>query len=248
MSQPGAEWPLLPEIEEPAPAQERRSWGKLSHSDRFRQQRRDLLRAAVRLAGRKGYEGTRVADIVAEAGLSKSTFYEHFTSKEDCFVELHRRTSAQMLREAVDVAEATIGRGPYECLVAVIRSLVGYAERNPRLAEVLATALGGSQLVNTQREENLRRTIHFFVTLARRLGTPLDGDDLELSTTIIVRGVTDILANLRRDPDFDERLAQIAHLGCRAFLLGGPGGGSPSGSGGRDNLRSAESPGRKNTS
>ena len=67
MSQPTTDWPLLPEIEEPQPARERRSWGKVSHSDRYRGQRSDLLKAAVTIAGRAGYEGTRVADIVAEA-------------------------------------------------------------------------------------------------------------------------------------------------------------------------------------
>src|SRR5919106_4833930 len=107
MSKTADDWPLLPALEEPQPPRERRSWGKVSHSERYRKQRTDLLRAAVRLAGRTGYEGTRVADIVAEAGLSKSTFYEHFGSKEDCFAELHRRTSAQMLRGAVETAEAT---------------------------------------------------------------------------------------------------------------------------------------------
>lgn len=222
MSNARSDWPLLPEIEEPVPTTERRSWGKVSHPDRYRRQRRDLLRAAVRIAGRKGYEGTRVADIVAEAGLSKSTFYEHFGSKEECFVELHRRTSAQMLRNGVETAEANIGSGAYACLVAVIRSFVGYADRNPRLAEVLRAELGASEpVVNEQREENLRRTIHFFVTLARRLGTPLEGDELELCATILVRGVTDILGSLRTAPEtLDERLSQIAHLGCRAFGVG----------------------------
>jgi AcrR family transcriptional regulator len=221
MSQSRSEWPLPPEISEPEPPKQRRSWGKVSHSDRYRRQRRDLLRAAVRLAGRSGYEGTRVADIVAEAGLSKSTFYEHFSSKEDCFVELHRRTSTQMLRGAVETAEATVAAGAYECLVAVIRSLVGYADRNPRLAEVLRAELGSSQpVVRDQREENMRRVIHFFVTLAHRLGSTLEADELELSATITVRGVTDILGTLRRDPEtLDERLAQIARLGCRALGL-----------------------------
>jgi AcrR family transcriptional regulator len=227
---PDGDWPLLPEIEEPRPATERRSWGKVSHSDRYRRQRRDLLRASVRIAGRKGYEGTRVADIVAEAGLSKSTFYEHFTSKEDCFVELHRRTSGQMLQGGVETAEATIASGPYACLSAVIRSFVGYADRNPRLAEVLRAELGSSEpVVNAQREANMRRTIHFFVTLGRRLGTTLEGEELELCATILVRGVTDILGTLRRDPgSLDDRLSQIAHLGCRAFGIPDAPPGAPS--------------------
>ncbi len=217
----GTDWPLLPEVIDPKPPQQRRSWGKVSHSDRYRRQRSDLLRAAVRMAGREGYEGARVADIVADAGLSKSTFYEHFDSKEDCFVELNRRTSASMLREAVVTAEATLSDGAFGCIVAVVRSLVSYAERNPRLAQVLGGELAsGHPDVLAQREENMRRTIHFFVTLARRLGSPLSGDDLELSTTIIVRGVTDILGSLRQHPQtLDDRLGQIAHLGCRAFGL-----------------------------
>lgn len=221
MSRTADDWPSPPEVSEPQPLRERRSWGKVSHSDRYRRQRRDLLRAAGRLAARKGYEGTRVADIVAEAGLSKSTFYEHFASKEECFVELHRRTSAQMLQTAVSAAESSASQGPYACVFAVIRAFVGYADRNPRLAEVFQSAFGDQQqIVQTQREENFRRVVHFFVTLGRRLGSPLEAAELELSATILVRGVTDILGSLRRAPEeLDDRLGQIARLGCRAFEL-----------------------------
>lgn len=221
MSRTADDWPAPPEATEPQPPRERRSWGKVSHSDRYRRQRRDLLRAAGRLAAREGYEGTRVADIVSEAGLSKSTFYEHFSSKEECFVELHRRTSAQMLQTASEAAESSVERGAYECVLSVIRAFVGYGDRNPRLAEVFQSAFGGAQpVVQAQREDNFRRVVHFFVTLGRRLGSQLDEPELELTSTILVRGVTDILGTLRRAPEeLDERLAQIARLGCRAFGL-----------------------------
>jgi AcrR family transcriptional regulator len=221
MARTAGDWPSVPPFEEPRPPRKRRSWGKVEHSERYRRQRRDLLSAAGRLAGRKGFEGTRVADIVAEAGLSKSTFYEHFSSKEECFVELHRRTSAQMLQTAVDAAEANIAAGSYDCLLAVIRAFVGYADRNPRLAEVFRANFGEAQrVVQARREENFNRVVHFFVTLGRRLGSPLDADELELTATILVRGVTEILADLRRSPDtLDDKLSQIARIGCRALLL-----------------------------
>jgi hypothetical protein len=124
-----------------------------------------------------------------------------------------------MLQAAVDTAEAHADRGPYECLVAVIRAFVGYADRNPRLAEVFRAAFGEAQpIVQVQREENFRRVVGFFATLGRRFGSPLDPDELELTSTILVRGVTDILGTLRRTPEqLDERLSQIALLGCRAF-------------------------------
>jgi len=221
MPETRTEWPLPPEVTEPLPPQERRSWGKVSHSERYKRQRRDLLRAAGRLAAREGYERTRVADIVAEAGLSKSTFYEHFSSKEECFVDLHRRASSQMLRGAVETAEATIHLGPHECILAVIRSLIGYADRNPRLAEALRSSMGASEpIASDQQNENLRRVIHFFATLGHRLSSPLDADELELTATVLVRGVTDILSTLRSEPaTLDERLDQIARLGSRALGL-----------------------------
>jgi AcrR family transcriptional regulator len=220
---PQTDWPTPPEVSEPEPPRERRSWGKVSHSDRYRRQRSDLLKAAVRQAGRKGYEGTRVADIVAEAGLSKSTFYEHFASKEECFVELNRRTSAEMLKTAVDTAEAAVGRGPYTCLYEVIRAFVGYPDRNPRLAEALRAGLTASQpSVSAHQDEAFRRTIDFFVTLARRLGSSFSDAELELTATVLVRGVTDILADLRKDRStLDSRLQAVARIGCRAFGLPG---------------------------
>lgn len=215
------DWPVPPEMSEPTPSRERRPWGKVSHSDRYRRQRTDLLRAAVRQAGRKGYEGTRVADIVAEAGLSKSTFYEHFGSKEECFIEVNRRTSTEMLRLAVQTAEATIDGGAFVCLYEVIRAFVGYPERNPRLAEALRAGLSASQpAVAAQRDDALRGTIHFFVTLARRLGSPFPEDELELTATVVVRGVTDVLADLRKDRGtLDDKLRAIARLGCRSLGL-----------------------------
>ena len=126
-----------------------------------------------------------------------------------------------MLRAAVQTAEETISLGASACIAAVIRSLVGYRDRNPRLAEAMSTDLGSSQpAVRVQREEAMRRVIHFFAVLGHRLGSGLDPEELELSATIVVRGVTDILGDLRKDQEtFDEKLAQISRLGCRAFAL-----------------------------
>ena len=46
-----------------------------------------LLDAALRIIRTKGYSATRVEDICAEAGLSKGSFFHHFTSKEHFAVE-----------------------------------------------------------------------------------------------------------------------------------------------------------------
>lgn len=57
-----------------------------------------LLQALASAAADKGFAATTIADIVREAGVSKRTFYEHFNSKEACFLALYRAVSASALR------------------------------------------------------------------------------------------------------------------------------------------------------
>lgn len=211
-----SDWPSLPEVHEPAPPTRRRAWGKLPHEERYKRQRQDLLRAAARLAARQGYEGTRVADIVSEAGISKSTFYEHFDSKEACFLELHRATSSQMLRAALRAAEETLPQGARACISAVIAALSGYSARDPRLARALGPELGAHvPAIAAQREQNLRRITELIETVARRLGTTLPDDELDLAATVLVRGVVATMSG----GQLRNRVDELASLACRAFAL-----------------------------
>jgi AcrR family transcriptional regulator len=45
-----------------------------------------MLAAMAEAVARKTYAGTTVADVVAGAGVSRKTFYEHFRDKEECFL------------------------------------------------------------------------------------------------------------------------------------------------------------------
>ncbi|GAC1437083.1 MAG: hypothetical protein NVSMB51_09940 [Solirubrobacteraceae bacterium] len=53
-------------------------------------QRARLLAAITEVVAAKGYDATTVADVVAGARISRSTFYELFASKEECFLEAYR--------------------------------------------------------------------------------------------------------------------------------------------------------------
>jgi AcrR family transcriptional regulator len=57
----------------------------ITRLDLIASQRGRLLDAATRTVARKGYPAATVTDIVREAGVSRSTFYEHFDGKEHCF-------------------------------------------------------------------------------------------------------------------------------------------------------------------
>lgn len=54
-----------------------------------RSQRERLLAAVVRVTAAKGYEATSVADILAEAGVGRETFYDLFEDKRDCVLAAH---------------------------------------------------------------------------------------------------------------------------------------------------------------
>jgi AcrR family transcriptional regulator len=64
-----------------------------------------LLEAMAHVASSQGFAAASIAAVVAEAGVSKRTFYEHFTGKDDCFLALYRaasRSALRTLRDAVD--------------------------------------------------------------------------------------------------------------------------------------------------
>jgi AcrR family transcriptional regulator len=49
--------------------------------------RRDaIVEAMIQAVGTKGYLATSVADVLAEANASRTTFYKHFRNKRECFL------------------------------------------------------------------------------------------------------------------------------------------------------------------
>jgi AcrR family transcriptional regulator len=62
-------------------------------------QRARLSHGIVRAVAEKGYAKVTVADVVAIAGVSRRTFYEHFKDVEDCFVEAYDSATRAILAE-----------------------------------------------------------------------------------------------------------------------------------------------------
>lgn len=66
-------------------------------------QRERLIVAMLNAAAELGYLETNVQDVIDRAGVSRPTFYEHFSNKEDCFLAAFD-SSAERLRKMVDAA------------------------------------------------------------------------------------------------------------------------------------------------
>lgn len=68
--------------------------------------RGEILEAATKVFGAKGFEGTRVDDIAAEAGLAKATVYVYFESKD----EIYQETVEHALSELAALTEEHVAR------------------------------------------------------------------------------------------------------------------------------------------
>jgi AcrR family transcriptional regulator len=60
-----------------------------------------ILEAMVRVVGRKGYKATSVADVIAEADVSRTTFYKHFEDKHQCFLAAYDIVVERVLSEVL---------------------------------------------------------------------------------------------------------------------------------------------------
>jgi len=84
------------------------------------QTRERLLRAAADMFAERGYDGTRVADIAAAAGLSNGALYAHFDSKAELLVGALRAHGRRLL---ADLFATDPSRSVTDLLLAVGRRL-----------------------------------------------------------------------------------------------------------------------------
>lgn len=78
-----------------------------------------IVETAARAIRRSGYDGTSVADIMKEAGLTHGGFYAHFASREAMLAEAADRAGAESVAISARVA-ATVP--PEEALQALLRA------------------------------------------------------------------------------------------------------------------------------
>ena len=116
-------------------------------------QRTRILEAIRLVVFEQGYLGAKIGEITSRAGVSRATFYEHFDSKESCFLAAYD-LGAVVTCERIAAAVA-LGRGR-RASRAAITALVGLAEAEPHTFMCLtheATVAGPTAL--SKREELL---------------------------------------------------------------------------------------------
>jgi AcrR family transcriptional regulator len=100
-------------------------------------QRTRLLRAMAEAMAEKGYARTSVADVLRRARVSRETFYELFSSKEDCFMSAFEEAYRHIV-EAVAAGPGGGDRGgdPSDWFSVVLENYLTALSADPVTARV----------------------------------------------------------------------------------------------------------------
>lgn len=137
-----------------------------TNPEQMHEHRRRLLQAMGAVAEAKGFVAATIADIVREAGVSKRTFYEHFASKEDCFLALYLAVSAAALRTLKD---AVAPERPWQQqLEQAMGAYLSHLSLNPGLLKTLFVDIHHlGDTGNGARREVMRQLADFMVVTVR---------------------------------------------------------------------------------
>jgi|GEM_PF-2077122 len=199
--------------------------------ERYRRTRRDeIVRRALKVFARKGYDTTSMDDIADRARVAKGTLYYYFPSKEDLYqaVMVHSLEGIfEELSESIrDITD------PFEAFTRLLEALVTLFNGKPDLLTLFLPLLNGQELPGQRRVEelvgevwNLHRGL-----LERHFGSLIAGDPSRAhAVRFMARGlVTNLLIQLRKGAT-----DHIAHVvpGIAAILRDGFGQPAPGATG-----------------
>jgi AcrR family transcriptional regulator len=153
-------------------------------------QRTRIIRSMIEAVAERGYQETRVVDVVAGAGVSRATFYDLFDDIEDCFLVAYDQVTARMF----DAASAAFNERPdapwaeriRDSMAALLELLAEWPEA-ARLAIVEALAAGPKALV--RRDAVLRQFTDFVDAGKQHSQLELPG----ITSVAIVGGIQELL-------------------------------------------------------
>ncbi|GLY36695.1 TetR family transcriptional regulator [Amycolatopsis sp. NBRC 101858] len=111
-----------------------------------------------------GFRDTTVADVVRHARTSRRTFYEHFSSREECLIALLAEANRSMIQQ---ISDAVDPRAPWALQVRqAIEAWIASAESEPAitLSWIRDVPALGAQARDLQRE-----AMEGFIAMTQRL-------------------------------------------------------------------------------
>ena len=134
-------------------------------------QRERLIAGLAEAVAENGYAGTTIAHITRHAAVSRRTFYEHFNSKDDCFVAAYDAVMAE-LRSRVGEAFDQEDEWP-QAARAGIAAMLEFLRAEPHLARLsMVEALVAGPVVVERYDAAIQNLVPYFQ--AGREGRPAE--------------------------------------------------------------------------
>lgn len=135
-----------------------------------RSQRERMLESTARAVSEVGYRALTVAAILERAGVSRKTFYEHFSDKEECFLAAYDLVSEGLVRSVTEAYYARDGwrERVHDGLAEFLRVLAAEPDF-ARMCIVEVLAAGAAAL---QRRDDVMQTFTVFFDAGRREAPP----------------------------------------------------------------------------
>jgi AcrR family transcriptional regulator len=181
-------------------------------------QRARLLAAIAHVVGERGYAATTVAEVVREAGVSRSTFYEHFAGKEACFLEAYRH-GMEVLDAEVDRAVSAAASGDWRAqLRAGIRAYLGVLDADePTARTYLLEIHHAGEAALAERTAAMRRFAERYRASGRAAGAHAAHPE---SLFVLCAGTEQLCAERLRAGGSVTDLEDVFMLTAEAVLLG----------------------------
>ncbi len=153
-------------------------------------QRERILAAVADVASVVGYGDMSVEDVIVTAGVSRRTFYEHFSNKHDAFLAAYDTVIAQLLGGVRNAYESE--RTFEERLASGLTAFLDFAAREPAFARMcIVEALAAGPEAVKRRNDAMAAFATLIDENARELGTMLEPPALTGET--IVGGIYEVI-------------------------------------------------------
>lgn len=163
--------------------------------DRSKRTEQQIMGAALRVFARDGISRVRIADIAAEAGISTSTLYEYYKSKEDLAYDVPLSHLAEFFESyRVAVADKLTGR---ERILLYLSMSADYAREHAEWARILYLEIWPSVFVNETElrhsMDDFSRVIVFLVRQAMTEGSISSERDPYETAAMLVGSVNQVI-------------------------------------------------------
>lgn len=169
-----------------------------------------IVGVAARAIRRSGYDGTGVADLMKEAGLTHGAFYAHFSSRDAMLAEAARCAFAQ---SAANLSKVTSGAPPEEALSQLLGAYLSKAHQEQVATGCPLAALGSETARQTPEvrrvaTQHVKEVIDLVARLSPDWGQPGAHQRALVTVSTMVGAL--LLARAVDDPGLSESLREAA--------------------------------------